>query len=74
MNCNRYNIMFDSLNVFSEERSYVARKSEPIIIESVEYEYIGTDKQFKVFLRSIIKDYLSEDKLQPDKIIMEKSA
>ncbi len=52
----------------------MARKSEPIIIESVEYEYIGTDKQFKVFLRSIIKDYLSEDKLQPEKIIMEKSA
>ncbi|MCH5298724.1 MAG: hypothetical protein J1E96_03070 [Ruminococcus sp.] len=44
----------------------MARKAEPIIIESVEYDYIGTDNQFKVFLQSVIKDYLSENRLAPD--------
>ena len=59
---------------YGEERSSMARKAEPIIIESVEYDYVGTDSQFKVFLRNIIKDYLTEDKLQPEEEILKKSA
>ena len=59
---------------YSEERSSMARKAEPIIIESVEFEYVGTDNQFKDFLRNIIKDYLLEDKLQPEEKILKKSA
>ena len=59
---------------YGEERSSMARKAEPIIIESVEYDYVGTDNQFKVFLRNIIKDYLTEDKLQPEEEILKKSA
>lgn len=52
----------------------MARKAEPIIIESVEFDYVGTDNQFKDFLRSIIKDYLSEDKLRPEEEFLKKSA
>ena len=59
---------------YGEERSSMARKPEPIIIESVEYDYVGTDNQFKNFLKNIIKDYLSEDKLQPEEEILKKSA
>ena len=59
---------------YGGERSSMARKAEPIIIESVEYDYVGTDNQFKDFLRNIIKDYLSEDKLQPEEEILKKSA
>lgn len=59
---------------YGEERSYMARKAEPIIIESVEFDYVGTDNQFKDFLRNIIKDYLSEDKLRPEEEILKKSA
>ena len=59
---------------YGEERSSMARKAEPIIIESVEFDYVGTDNQFKDFLRSIIKDYLSEDKLRPEEEFLKKSA
>ena len=52
----------------------MARKAEPSIIESVEYDYVGTDNQFKDFLKNIIKDYLLEDKLQPEEEILKKSA
>ena len=60
-------LKFNRLIYYGEERSSMARKAEPIIIESVEYDYIGTDNQFKVFLQSVIKDYLSENRLAPDK-------
>lgn len=59
---------------YGEERSSMARKPDPIIIESVEFDYVGTDNQFKDFLRNIIKDYLSEDKLEPEENILKKSA
>lgn len=59
-------LKFNRLIYYGEERSSMARKVEPIIIESVEYDYIGTDNQFKVFLQSVIKDYLSENRLAPD--------
>lgn len=56
----------------------MGRKSEPIIIESVEFDYIGTDAQFNTFLKSIIKDYITGNNLLPDenenKINLNKSA
>lgn len=33
----------------------MARKENPIIVESVEFDYVGTDEQFNTFLKSIIK-------------------
>ena len=55
-----------------------ARKENPIIVESVEFDYVGTDEQFNTFLKSIIKDYLTENNLLPDdyddKINSKKSA
>ena len=44
------------------------------IIGTVEYVYIGTDDQFKDFLKSIITDYLSEDRLQPEEKKSKKTA
>lgn len=44
----------------------MSRKSEPVIIESVFYNYTGTDEQFNTFLKSVIKDYVSENNLLPD--------
>lgn len=35
----------------------MARKENPIIVESVEFDYVGTDEQFNTFLKSVIKDY-----------------
>lgn len=54
----------------------MARKREPIIIDSIFFNYVGTDEQFNVFLKSVIKDYISEDKMLPDdeKINDKKSA
>lgn len=50
------------------------RKSERVYIETVEFVYKGTDNQFMDFLKNIIKDYLSEDKLQPEENNSKKSA
>lgn len=44
----------------------MARKENSIIVESVEFDYVGTDEQFDTFLKSIIKDYLTENHLLPD--------
>ena len=44
----------------------MARKENPNIVKSVEFDYVGTDEQFNTFLKSIIKDYLTENNLLPD--------
>ena len=41
---------------YGEERSSMARKAEPIIISTVEFDYVGTDEQFNTFLKSVVKD------------------
>ena len=60
---------------YGEERSSMARKAEPIIISTVEFDYVGTDEQFNTFLKSVVKDYISENNLLPDEdFSFEKSA
>ena len=60
---------------YGEERSSMARKAEPIIISTVEFDYVGTDEQFNTFLKSVVKDYISENNLLPDAdFSLEKSA
>ena len=44
----------------------MARNAEPIIISTVEFDYVGTDEQFNTFLKSVVKDYISENNLLPD--------
>ena len=62
-------------NYYGEERSSMSRKAEPIIISTVEFDYIGTDEQFNTFLKSVVKDYISENNLLPDEDFpLEKSA
>ena len=70
------NLMTVRLSNVVEERRIMSRKSEPVIIESVFYNYTGTDEQFNTFLKSVIKDYVSENNLLPDdeNIIDKKSA
>ncbi len=56
----------------------MARKEIPIVVESAEFDYVGTDEEFNTFLKNIIKDYISENNLLPDeynkKINSKKSA
>ncbi len=60
---------------YGEERSSMARKAELIIISTVEFDYVGTDEQFNSFLKSVVKDYISENNLLPDEDFpLEKSA
>ena len=35
-------------------------------IHSVHYNYVGTDEQFNAFIKSSVKDYITEDSLLPD--------
>jgi len=37
------------------------RKQKEIIIKTVSFAYVGKDKDFNLFLKSVIRDYLSED-------------
>lgn len=59
-------ILIYHLVFYDGERRAMGRKAEPIYIESVEFEYIGTDAQFNLFLKSIIKDYITGNNLLPD--------
>lgn len=54
----------------------MSRKIEAPVINTVEFYYGGTNKEFDLFLKNVIKDYISEDKSQPDDTenITEKSA
>lgn len=44
----------------------MAKENKPKI-DSVSYIYAGTNKEFDSFLKSVIKDYISDDKTVPDK-------
>ena len=35
-------------------------------IQSVHEKYIGPDEQFNAFIKSVVKDYITEDSLLPD--------
>jgi hypothetical protein len=39
------------------------RKSKVPVINSVSYTYVGNDKDFNLFLKSVIHDYIAEDKV-----------
>lgn len=71
-------ILIYHLVFYDGKRRSMGRKPEPIYIESVEFDYIGTDAQFNTFLKSIIKDYITGNNLLPDenenKINLNKSA
>lgn len=43
------------------------RRKEKAAIETVEYLYVGSDRQFSDFIRTVIRDYVSDDKIMPDK-------
>ena len=44
----------------------MARKMETPVIESVEFYYTGSDKEFNEFLKAVIREYVVDDKLLPD--------
>ena len=45
------------------------KKNNSLPIESVTFEYVGNDKQFNEFLRSVIHYYVSDDKTLPQQEI-----
>ena len=42
------------------------KKNNSLPIERVTFEYVGTDKQFNEFLRSVIHDYVTDDRTPPE--------
>ena len=48
----------------TEERIYM--KDNEYKIETVEFYYNGDEDKFDAFLRSVIREYISADKLSPD--------
>ena len=47
-------------------------------ISSVHFKYVGTDEQFNAFIKSVVKDYITDDSLLPDTeeeiVVVKKSA
>ncbi len=41
------------------------KRNEPVIVE-VAYEYIGSDRQFNDFLKSVIREYISSAPEAPE--------
>ena len=56
---------------FRRREARLLRKQKPIKIASVRYNYVGTDENFNLFLRNVIKDYLQDDSMTP--VFTEKS-
>ena len=53
----------------------MSRKLAEIKINTVEFYYIGKDKDFELFLKSVVHDYLCDTKEQPEIVgNVEKSA
>ena len=52
-----------------KQKGKYMKKNNSLPIESITFEYVGTDKQFNEFLRSVIHDYVSEDKTLPQQEI-----
>jgi len=46
----------------------MGRKESKPVIETVEYVYVGNNKQFNDFMKAVIRDYVSDDKIYPDNI------
>lgn len=44
----------------------MGRKSENTPIASVDFYYSGSDGQFNRFLKSVVRDYLSNDQISPE--------
>lgn len=38
------------------------KKENKLEIESVSYEYVGTDKEFNAFFKNVIREYIDDDK------------
>ena len=49
-----------------ERKDQFMKKNNSLPIESVTFEYVGTDKQFNEFLRSVIRDYVTDDRTLPE--------
>lgn len=54
----------------------MAKKSKRPVIESVEFIYEGTEKQFNEFLKAVVRDYINgnAEKDQPEKNVAEETA
>ena len=50
----------------NERKDLFMKKNNSLPIERVTFEYVGTDKQFNEFLRSVIRDYVTDDRTLPE--------
>ena len=44
----------------------IMQTEKKIKISSVHFKYVGTDEQYNAFIKSVIKDYITDDSLLPD--------
>ena len=56
----------------TESGAVMARKSEYSTIESVTVNYIGTDEEFNLFLKNIVRDYLQNERIEAEDEVHEK--
>ncbi|MBO5009165.1 MAG: hypothetical protein IKJ13_01985 [Clostridia bacterium] len=45
------------------------KRGNKIEIESVTYEYVGTDKEFNAFLKNVIREYIDDDKTSAELVL-----
>ena len=71
----------DTIRVYQQKQmkgKTIMQTDKKTKISSVHFKYVGTDEQYNVFIKSVVKDYITDDSLLPDTeeeiIVVQKSA
>ena len=71
----------DTIRVYQQKQmkgKTIMQTEKKTKISSVHFKYVGTDEQYNAFVKSVIKDYITDDSLLPDTeeeiIVVQKSA
>ena len=71
----------DTIRVYQQKQmkgKTIMQTDKKTKISSVHFKYVGTDEQYNAFIKSVVKDYITDDSLLPDTeeeiIVVQKSA
>lgn len=71
----------DTIRVYQQKQmkgKTIMQTEKKTKISSVHFKYVGTDEQYNAFIKSVVKDYITDDSLLPDTeeeiIVVQKSA
>ena len=71
-------IPYARINKKNAKGNMIMQTEKKTKISSVHFKYVGTDEQYNAFIKSVIKDYITDDSLLPDAeeeiIVAKKSA